>query len=358
MRSRASLLVFGLGLSLYGCSSGGSTLASSDSGTPPPVDGGGDSRPPGEGGIDSGGVDSGRPGEGGVEGGNPGHAIQTVFIILMENLNWSLVTADPNATYINNTLVKTYAHAEQYFNPPGNHPSEPNYIWLESGDNLGITTDDDPATNHQSTTSHLVTQLSTAGIPWKAYVEGIDGSSCPLMSMSTSPNLFACKHTPMLFFDDVTNTNSAMSQTCISRVRPYTELATDLSNNSVARYNFITPNLCDDMHNALGCTNFDPIQNGDQWLQAEVPKILASQAYLNGGVLFITWDEGTFSTSDGPIGMIVVSPLIKSAGYSNMIKYDHSSTLKTIEEVFGLPLLRHAADSTTTDLADFFTQFP
>jgi hypothetical protein len=33
-----------------------------------------------------------------------------------------------------------------------------------------------------------------------------------------------------------------------------------------------------------------------------VPKILNSQAYQNGGVLFITWDEGE-GGSDGPIGM-------------------------------------------------------
>ena len=32
--------------------------------------------------------------------------------------------------------------------------------------------------------------------------------------------------------------------------RPYEELAGDLTNNSIARYNFITPNLCDDGHSS------------------------------------------------------------------------------------------------------------
>jgi hypothetical protein len=49
-----------------------------------------------------------------------------------------------------------------------------------------------------------------------------------------------------------------------------------------------------------------------------------------------------------------MSPFAKT-NYSNSIAYSHSSTTKTIEEIFGLsPLLGHAADSGTVDLADFF----
>lgn len=94
-----------------------------------------------------------------------------------------------------------------------------------------------------------------------------------------------------VYFDDVTSTNSTSSQNCIHHVRPYTELTSDLQNNTVARYNFITPNLCDDMHNSTGCATSDPVHNGDTWLSTEVPKILASRTYQNNGVLFITWDE-------------------------------------------------------------------
>src|SRR3954471_12892632 len=65
--------------------------------------------------------------------------IQTVFLILMENHSWKTIKgAGASATYINGTLVPMGAHAEAYSTPPGNHPSEPNYIWLEAGDNLGI----------------------------------------------------------------------------------------------------------------------------------------------------------------------------------------------------------------------------
>jgi phospholipase C len=57
--------------------------------------------------------------------------------------------------------------------------------------------------------------------------------------------------------------------------------------------------------------------------------------------------------------MFVVSPFAKGGAYSNTIAYDHSSTLKTIEEIFGVsPLLGGAADPSVVDLSDLFTSFP
>src|ERR1700733_3478716 len=298
--------------------------------------------------------EGGEGGEGGpdasrADGG--GHAIQTVFLILMENHNWSSIKGNASAPYINGTLLPMGSHAEAYMNPPGNHPSEPNYIWLESGSNLGVTNDNPPSSNHQSTTAPLSTLLDAAGVSWKSYAEGITGSTCPL----TTSGLYAPKHVPFVFFDDVTNTNSSTSQKCIQHIRPYSELATDLTQGSVARYNFITPDLCDDMHNSTGCASTDSVKNGDGWLARELPKILASNAYTTGGAVFITWDES--EGGDVPIGMIVLSPNAKGHGYSNSIAYTHSSTLRTVQEIFGAtPLLRDAANA--SDLSDLFTAFP
>jgi phospholipase C len=184
----------------------------------------------------------------------------------------------------------------------------------------------------------------------------------------------------MVFFDDVTDTNNPNSTNCINHVRPFSELATDLQNNTVARYNFIIPNLCNDMHNHTGCAHSDPIQNGDEWLANNVPAILNSQAYAEGGVLFITWDEGSGdnagggiasvldkafrfiawdegSGNDGPIGLIVLSPNARGGGYSNSIHYTHSSLLRTIQEIFGVtPFLGDAAQA--TDVSDLFAAFP
>ncbi|MDQ2714685.1 MAG: alkaline phosphatase family protein [Chloroflexota bacterium] len=275
---------------------------------------------------------------------------RTVFLIMMENHNWSDIKNSASAPYINKTLLPMASYAEQYYNPPGIHPSEPNYVWLEAGSNLGISDDADPDANHQSSTLHLVTLLNTASILWKSYQEGISGTVCPL----SRDGLYAPKHNPMVFFDDVTNTNDPNSAYCIAHVRPYSELATDLQQNTQARYNFITPDLCNDMHDTCGPLN-DAVKQGDTWLSQNLPPILNSQAYQSGGIVFITWDEG--EGGDGPIGMIVLSPVAKGGGYSNTIHYTHSSLLRTLQEIFGVtPLLGDAASA--TDLGDLFTTFP
>ncbi len=279
------------------------------------------------------------------------HSLQTVFVIMMENHNWASIKRSPSAPYINATLLPRASHAEQYYNPAGVHPSLPNYLWLEAGTAFGIRDDGNPGAHHQRTTSHLVTLLEHAGITWKSYQEDIDRATCPLAPIRK----YAPKHDPMVYFDDVTATNKPNAASCVAHVRPYTELARDLQRNTVARYNFITPNLCDDMHDTFGCATYDSIRNGDTWLAHAVPQILASQPYRAGGVLFITWDEG--EGSDGPIGMIVLSPHAKGAGYTNTIRYTHSSTLRTVQEIFGVtPWLGDGANA--PDLRDLFTSFP
>ncbi len=240
----------------------------------------------------------------------------------------------------------------QYFNPPGIHPSLPNYLWLEAGTNFGIRDDLLPSVNHQGTSDHLATLLENAGIVWKTYQEGITGTDCPL----TVRGKYAPKHNPFVYFDDLTDTIDPQSPHCINRVRPYSELANDLAAGNVAQYNFITPDQCHDMHDSSGCETTDSVVNGDRWLSQEIPQILASDVFNNGGALFITWDEG-LGSSDGPIGMIVLSPFAVGGGYQSSIRYTHSSMLRTAQEVFGVtPLLGDAANATS--LSDLFAVYP
>src|SRR5438132_13743268 len=63
----------------------------------------------------------------------------TVFLILVENTDWSSIKNSASAPYINGTLLPIASHAEQYYNPPNVHPSLPNYLWLEAGTNFGIS---------------------------------------------------------------------------------------------------------------------------------------------------------------------------------------------------------------------------
>ncbi len=272
-----------------------------------------------------------------------------VFLIVMENHPWSttgkskkappVIKGNPNAPYINQTLLPMAAHAEQYFSHiPDFGNSLPNYIWLECGQKF-FNNDNPPSKSHAPPkTVHLTSLLRKAGIPWKTYQEDIDGKTCPVHGKGN----YAVRHNPFMYFDDVTGDEKY----CKEHVRPFTELATDLQANQVTGYNFITPNLQHDMHDGS-------VKQGDTWLSQELPKILNSQAFADGAIIFLTWDES--SAGDRPIGMIVLSKKIKNPGFSNTIKYTHSSTLKTIQEIFGvLPLLGDAASSKATDLSDLF----
>jgi len=299
--------------------------------------------------------------------------IKTVFVILMENHNWTGnnagaafgdpdIKGNPLAPYINGPLLQASSHAEQYFNPPGNHPSLPNYLWLEAGTNFGILKDILPKQAHLRTDQHFVKLLENAGITWKAYAEpdfgNPDFTDCPLDFSELDVN-----HLPFVYFSDITDGFRSSSPECIAHVKPYDQLAVDLAAGTVAQYNFITPNLCHDMHEGVSpcdpSESTDNTERGDTWLSTEVLRILNSKAYQHGGALFIIWDEAedSGSFSDGPVGLFVLSPFAKGDGYENSIHYTHGSTLRTFQEIFGVtPLLGDAANE--TDLSDLFGVFP
>ena len=274
--------------------------------------------------------------------------VKTVFLIVMENLSWSAVQGSPDAPYINQLLLPQAAYCTQYYPPGPPHPSEPNYIWLEAGTNFGLIDDAEPFANHLASTNHLVSLLRRAGISWKTYQEDITGQDVPLYPYGA----YVPRHNPFVYFDDVTGTNNSYYAYGIAHIRPYSELAQDLINDTVAAYNFITPNLCNDMHDY--CSPFyNKILQGDAWLSTEIPRIMSSAAYQRGGAIFITWDEASIGQL-APMGMILVSPYGRGGGYASSQHLTHSSTLRTIQELFGVyPLMGDAANA--PDLLDLFT---
>ncbi len=275
-------------------------------------------------------------------------SIKHVWFIMFENHNWSDIQGSPGAPYINKVLLPQAAYSVNHWDP-SYHPSLAAYIDLEAGSNLGITNDNAPAANEQSTTSHFSTQLTTAGYTWRGYIEGIPGNTCPVANIPGTN--YAVRHNPQVYFTNVTSSPA----NCIAHERPLTQLATDLANNTVPDYSYILPDLCHDMHSVCPATGSDKIKTGDTWLSTIIPGIMASSAYQQSGAIFISWDEGTDLPnnvdSNGPIGLIVLSPFVKS-GYASTVRTDHNSTLLTFEEIFGVPALRNAACA--TDLRDLF----
>ncbi|MET3140505.1 UNVERIFIED_ORG: phospholipase C [Arthrobacter sp. UYEF2] len=272
--------------------------------------------------------------------------IKTVFVVMMENTDWSQVKGSPNYPYLNNTLLPNSAYANNYIGGIG-HPSLPNYVTLEAGDPMGLTDGSYlPPAQSTNTTDHLTTQLRAAGISWKYYAENLpgNGTTCNVTDPGTP---YSLDHDPFVYFDDVRNDVAY----CQSHERPYSEFATDLTNNTAPNYNFIVPNDWDQGEKLAPGSNCMACQ-ADNFLKLEIPKIQASAAYNNGGLIIVLWDENGY-TGNYASGMIMNSPLAKK-NYSNNIAYNHGSTLRTMQTIFGVgPFLRMA--STATDMADFFT---
>jgi len=261
--------------------------------------------------------------------------IETVFIILMENEDWSAIKDSPYAPYLNSLLSQS-SYCEQYHAHNNQHPSEPNYIYLEAGTNFGFTGDNGPSADRIFSTNHLVTLLNNAGIEWRGYME-----SMPVETVGTNDvGPYVGRHNPFAFFNDVVSNYNYGT----NHVRPYSYFSNDLILSQIGRYNFITPNLTNDMHD-LAPGSASAVQQGDAWLARELPAILNSAAYSNNGAVFLTFDEnggGSFN----PIMMMVLSPLVKGGGYASTNFYDHSSTVRTMQDIFGVrPYLGDAVNA-------------
>jgi hypothetical protein len=287
--------------------------------------------------------------------------IKHVFVIAMENHDASQIYGNTtNAPYINNTLIPAYAHSTNFNDALAlSVPSEPHYVFIEAGTNAfsdhTFTTDSDPSSSNSTTsTSHVATQIKNAtnGVTWRSYQEGLNSStgSCPIHSSG----FYAAKHDPFVFFKDVAGSPpSATNATCAAHHRAYSSFSADLAAGDVASYTFITPDLCHDMHGASGCPNSNLVQQGDQWLQSELPRII-NYVNANAGVIFIEWDEGS-STLKMPF--LAIGPGVK-AGYTSTVSYGHASIVKSVEAILGLPTLSKV--SSANALSDLFKagQYP
>jgi phosphatidylinositol-3-phosphatase len=268
----------------------------------------------------------------------------SVFTIVMENKNREDVIGNRSAPFINQ-LAAQYAEAVGYHDTFV-HPSKANYLWMVAGQNFGVLDNVDPTVHHLAVTSHIADQLEHAGLTWKTYQESM-GEPCGL----TSHGRYAAKHNPFVYFDNINGwdgTTFQPSQRCIDHVVDYAQLDVDLANDQIPRYVFITPNLDNDMHDGS-------IARGDAWLARLFPKLMATRAYQDGGVIFLVWDEGGgYPVGDDP-PFLAISPHARP-GYASHVDYDTSSYLKSVQAILGLEPLPCGEDpAAVATMDDLFT---
>jgi phosphatidylinositol-3-phosphatase len=260
-----------------------------------------------------------------------------VIWIWFENHSYNTIIGSPSAPYIN-SVAKECGLATNYHNI--SHPSLPNYISGTSGLGYAAITKFDSDCSPSSSCATSAASIFGQGESWKAYEQ-----SMPSKCDKSNSGEYAVRHNPPPYL-------TALSG-CGKRDVHYSQLATDLANNTLPAFSFITPNLIDDMHDGT-------VADGDTWLSKNLPTILNSSQYAGGStVVFITWDEGeggsrtngeqcATKTSDVSchVATLVISPSTKPGTKSGTL-FNHWSLLATAEQLLGLPKLGHASSATT-----------
>ena len=242
-------------------------------------------------------------GGGPVDHGAPRH----VFLIVMENKSPQQALSGVYTAH----LAATEGVANNYRAIA--HPSVPNYLALTSGSTWGVHDD----SYHTLPKKDFGTQLTAAGVTWRAYMEGLGARGCLKSPLPYDPG-----HNPFAYYGGA----------CPANVVPLTQMAGDLTANT-PRFVWITPDRCHDTHDC-------PVSEGDQWLKQTVGQITYSAAWKNNGVLFITWDEDDGSATNRVLTLV----LTPGKGHrESTAAYDHYSLLATIEDLMGVGRLGAAA---------------
>ena len=246
--------------------------------------------------------------------------LEHVVIIVEENKPYAAIIGNGNAPYINSVL-KEGASAANY--SAITNPSLPNYIALTSGTTAGITNDCSPSTNSgcEANVTNIADSIEKSARTWKMYAEDM-----PNACATENSGNYAVRHNPFVYYPNIRNDRKR----CVDHVVPFTEFEKDIADSKLPNYAFISPNLCNDMHD---CS----VKVGDQWLSKQVPAILGSSSFSNSrSLLVITWDEG--ARWDNNVPTIFLGSAARKDYVSDHV-YNHFSLLRTIENEWRLPTL-------------------
>ncbi len=273
-----------------------------------------------------------------------------VMEIVLENTDYSQVIGSNAMPYLNE-LTHQYASFSDGWGENGE--SLVNYLELLDGSTQGVTSDCDISQalsgGHETpcsgigagfTSQTLTDQMTAAGISWKAYFQG-DATGC---DQSDGGGNYAYWHNPFRYFADFA--------TECKQLDNFNDLSADLNSAQAPDFALIVPDLVSDGGDS------GTMSSGDTWLASELPQIMASNWYQQGGQIIITWDSGFHSGTEpgtipadggpfkgGHIDTIVVSGATQGYGV-NATKLNHAGIVRSIESAYGLPLL---ADAQQTD---------
>ncbi|HWY05837.1 MAG TPA: alkaline phosphatase family protein [Candidatus Acidoferrales bacterium] len=273
------------------------------------------------------------------------HRIKHVFVIVLENEGFD-VTFGPNskAPFLSRTLTSQGVLLNQYYGT--GHVSLDNYIAMLSGQAAtpqtrndcqvfqdfaltGVTPDGQAIGSgcvYPASIKTLPDQLNAIGKTWRGYAEDMgndpnrEAATCghPALNSvdhtqaSEAPSAavplgdqYASRHNPFVYFHSIID-----SPDCGDHVVNLNLLPQDLLKESTTpNFVFITPNLCNDGHDAP-CKNGQPggLVSADAFLQKWIPMITNSPAYQRDGLIVINFDEGGLSVQPTATGISIFAP--------------------------------------------------
>ncbi len=314
--------------------------------------------------------------------------VRHVFVINIENKGFSRTWGSTSAApYLAKTLRARGVLLSSYYATA--HRSQPNYIAQISGQgpDSQMQADCKVFSDFVKTgtaepgqlrgngcvfpagTPTVVGQLHAHGLSWKGYL-GDMGSTCRHPAVGKQDTAFSAKihdqyatrHNPFVYFHSIIDRPAY----CGANVVQLWHLGQDLKQISTTpNLSYITPDLCNDGHDTP-CVDGRPggLASVDVWMKTYIPKILASPAFKQDGLLVITADESDSPTRDsraccgegastnaaqpgiigpggGRIGALVISPFTR-AGTTSSTPYNHYSLLASIEDLFGYEHIGYA----------------
>ncbi len=246
-----------------------------------------------------------------------------VVVVIEENRGFSRIIGNREAPYINELAGGGALFTRSYalF-----HPSQPNYLMLFAGSNLGVTGDGLPR-HLPFTAPNLGAALIVGGLTFRGYSEDL-----PEIGFGgRKAGDYARKHNPWVNWQ-----GAPVNAVPVPSNLPFRTWPANLERLPTVA--FVVPNLQHDMHDGT-------IAQADEWLKAQLDGYVR-WAGLHNSLLVVTFDE-----DDGHEGQRIptffVGPMVRPGSYDRRIT--HCDLLRTIEDFYGLPPSGAAAQAQTID---------
>lgn len=244
----------------------------------------------------------------------PDHTV----IVILENHLYSQIVGSGNAPFINSLLTDSNcANFSKSF--ALTHPSQPNYLFLFSGSDQGVTTNLIPVDTPFST-CNLGASLLAQGYSFKGYSEDLPS----IGYKGETSGFYVRKHNPWVNWQ--TGLVNGIPDTCN---QPFSNFPADYS--QLPAVSIVVPNLIHDMHDSA--TTPAALINGDTWLFNNFNNYI-QWTKTNNSLFILTFDEDDF-TSNNRILTLFLGPMVQGGTYSDSIT--HYNVLRTLEDMYALP---------------------